>query len=183
MIETLGRGDQITNGMNDDGSESRIWNVEEEGRKSVDGEEDDEGGDETSEGSAYTGLGLDSSTGEGTGSRVSTEEGTDQVGDSDGDELLRGGDGVIVDSAEGLGDSDMLAKIEENGNQLKESHRGTRGSKFLRKRSKTHISKTMIAPGRSFAIAITVSWLTVGTPICLNPLGTLPVILNLGCFL
>lgn len=59
MVETLGRSDQITNSMNDHSRKSRIRDVEEEGRKGVDREENDESGDETSEGSSDTSLRLD----------------------------------------------------------------------------------------------------------------------------
>ena len=61
--------------MDDDGGQSGIGDIEEDGGESVDGEKDNEASDDACEGSSNAGLGFDSCPREGTGGRVGTKEG------------------------------------------------------------------------------------------------------------
>lgn len=115
LVQCLRRCDQVTNSMNDDGRQRRTRNVEEDSRKGVDGEENDDGGDNTSQGRSDTGLGLDGSSAERSGRRVATQEGSKEVRDTDGDHLLRWVDDVVVDSAKGLGNGNVFDQENDDG--------------------------------------------------------------------
>lgn len=101
--------------MDDDTGQGSVGDVKEDGSQSIEGEQDDNGGNDTSKGSADASLGLDGGSRERTGSGISTEEGTEQVGDTNGDKLLRGVDDIVVDTAEGFGDGDVLDKDNDDG--------------------------------------------------------------------
>lgn len=101
--------------MDDDSGETGIRDIPEDLGEGVEREQDNDGGNDTSKGGAHTGLGLDGSTGEGSGGRVGAEEGPEQVGDTDGDELLRGIDDIVVDATKGLGDGDVLDEHDDDG--------------------------------------------------------------------
>lgn len=58
--------------MDDDTSEGRVGDIPEESSEGVESQKDNDGSDDTSEGSADTSLGLDGSTREGTSSGVGT---------------------------------------------------------------------------------------------------------------
>lgn len=66
----------------------------------VEGKNDQSTGENTSNGSAHTRLGLDGGTREGSGSGIGVEQGTNAVGDTDGDEFLVRVDLVAVQTSE-----------------------------------------------------------------------------------
>lgn len=115
LVNDLGRGDDISDSVDDDSGESCVGNVEEDSSQSVESQQHNNSSNDTSEGSADTSLCLDGSSGEGSSGGVGTEEGTEQVGDTNGDELLRRVDDVVVDTAEGLGDGDVLNQDDDDG--------------------------------------------------------------------
>lgn len=117
LVDDLGGSDDISDSVDDDGREGSVGDVEEDSSQGIEGKEHNDGGDDTSEGSADTSLGLDSSSREGASGRVSTEEGSEQVGDTNSDKLLRGVDDVVVDTAEGLGDGDVLNQDNDDGSR------------------------------------------------------------------
>lgn len=94
--------------MEDNRAECRILDIEENRSQGVESKKNDNGSNETSEGSSYATLGLDGRSGEGAGGRVCTEKRTKQVCGANSDELLRGINCVVVDSSKGFGDGDML---------------------------------------------------------------------------
>lgn len=99
LVDGIGGSDEITDGVDDDSSQSSAWNVPKKSRKSVDGQKHHDGGDATGQGSTSTGLCLDGGTGEGTGSWIGTEERTEKIANTDADEFLGRINGVIVDTA------------------------------------------------------------------------------------
>jgi hypothetical protein len=101
--------------VDDEGREAGRRDVEENGRQGVQGQEHDDGGEDTGEGSADTSLGLDGRAREGASGRVAAEEGTKDVGKANGDELLGGVDDVVVDAAERLGDGDVFDQENQDG--------------------------------------------------------------------
>jgi hypothetical protein len=64
LVNDLGRGDDISDGVDDNTSKTRVGDVEEDSGKGVESEQDNNGSDDTSEGSTDTSLGLDGSSGE-----------------------------------------------------------------------------------------------------------------------
>lgn len=117
LEDGLGRGDDITDGVDNDGGESRVGNVEEEGCQGIECEQDDNGSDDTSKRGADTSLGLDGSTGERSSGRVGAQERSQDVGNSNGDELLRRVDNVVVNATERLGDGNVLDKHDDDGSR------------------------------------------------------------------
>lgn len=99
-VKSSGRGDEITDSVDDDCCKTGIGNVEEDCLEKVDGEKDEDARNDTGQRRADTSFRLDGRPGEGASSRVGAEEGTKDVGDADSDKLLRWVDGVIVDAAE-----------------------------------------------------------------------------------
>ena len=108
LIDRVGRGDEIEDGVDDDGRQGGARDVKKHGGEGVDGQEHDEGGDDAGEGGADAGLGFDGGAGEGAGGGIGAQERPQQVRHADGDHLLRGVDGVVVDAAKRLGDGDVL---------------------------------------------------------------------------
>lgn len=109
------RRDDIADGVDDDGRKSCVGNVKEESRQSIQSQQNDNRSDDTGKGRAHTGLGLDGGTREGSSGGIGTEEGTEQVSDADGDEFLGRVDDVVVDSAKGFGDGNVLDQHDDDG--------------------------------------------------------------------
>ena len=109
------RGDDIHHSVDNDGSKRGVWNVVEQLGERIEGEQDNNGSDNTGEWGTNTSLGLDSSSGERSSSRISTEERTKQVGNADGNKLLGRVNDIVVDSAERLGNGNMLDKHNNDG--------------------------------------------------------------------
>lgn len=85
--------------MYNNGRETGGWNPEEGGGETVQGDDDNNCGQDTSSGGAHTGFGLQSGTRERTSGGISRKAGTDEIGDTDGDELLVGVDFVAIKAA------------------------------------------------------------------------------------
>lgn len=115
LVDGVGSEDEITDGVDDDCGENGVGDPEEDCRKSVDCKEDDNRSNDTGKGGTHTSLGLDGSTREGTGRGVGAEEGAEQVGDTDGEELLGGVDDIVVDTAERLGNCNVLDQQDDDG--------------------------------------------------------------------
>lgn len=64
LVDDLGRGDDISHSVDDDSGESCVGNVEEDSSQGVESQQHNNCGNDTSEGSADTSLGLDGSSGE-----------------------------------------------------------------------------------------------------------------------
>lgn len=64
LVNDLRRSDDVSDGVDDHTSKTRVGNVEEDGGKGVESEQDNNGSDDTGEGSTDTSLGLDGSSGE-----------------------------------------------------------------------------------------------------------------------
>lgn len=109
------RRNDIADGVDDDGRKSCVGNVKEESSQSIQGQKNNNGSDDTGKGRAYTGLGLDGGTREGSSGGIGAEEGTEQVSDANGDEFLGRVDDVVVDSAKGLGDGNVLDQHDDDG--------------------------------------------------------------------
>jgi len=116
LVDSVGRGDQISDGVDDDSAQRCAWNVKEDGSQGVDSDEHDDSSNDASQRSSDTSLRLDGGSAEGAGRRVSTDEWTQQVGNTDGDQLLRGVDAVVVDTAERLRDGDVFNQENNNTN-------------------------------------------------------------------
>lgn len=86
--------------MNDDRGKGSIGDVEENGWQSINGEKDNERGNDTSEWGPNTSFGFDSSARKTSSGRVSTQKWTKEVADTNGDQFLRWIDGIIVDTTE-----------------------------------------------------------------------------------
>lgn len=78
------RSDEIGYGVDDNGGETSIGDVEESICETVEGDDNDDSGEPTSCWSSDTALGFESGTREGTGGGISTEAGSDGIGDADG---------------------------------------------------------------------------------------------------
>lgn len=115
LVDSAWWGDQVSDGVNDDRSQCTRRNVKEDGSQSIQGEEDENGSKDTSERSPDTGLGLDGSSREGSSGWVGTKEGTEDVGETNGNKLLGWVDGVVVDSTERLGDGNVLNEENDDG--------------------------------------------------------------------
>jgi hypothetical protein len=129
----LGRwGDEVSDGVDDDGRETGERDEEESIRQTVEGDDDDDTGDPTSSWSTDTALGLEGGAREGSGGGVGTKDGSDSVGNSDGckqvnkgtsiffpsrlkltNQLLVGVDLVSVNTTERLGDGNVLEEQDE----------------------------------------------------------------------
>lgn len=101
--------------MDNNGSKCGVGNVEEEGRQRIESQKHDDGGDDTSKRRADAGLGLDSSTREGSSRGIRAQKGTQQVGDANGNKFLGRVDDVVVDSAKRLGDGNVLNQHDDDG--------------------------------------------------------------------
>ena len=88
VIQGFGRGDEVTDGMNDDSRQGCIRNVEEKRGKGIDGEKDNKGRDDASQGCSHTRFRLDGRSGETTRCRISPKERAEDVGEANGNELL-----------------------------------------------------------------------------------------------
>jgi hypothetical protein len=93
-------GHKVTNSVNNYGGKSSIGNVVKGIRKSIEGEQDDNASDDTSGWSPDARLGLESSSREGASCWVGVEEGTNEVGHTDGNDFLVGNNLVIVQTSE-----------------------------------------------------------------------------------
>lgn len=100
--------------MDNDTGERRLWNVEEHCRKSIDGEQDNDGRNDTGKGCTYSGLGLDRSPRERSSSRVTAKEWSKEVRHANSHQLLRRIDCIVVDPAKGLGNGDVLDKQNDD---------------------------------------------------------------------
>ena len=108
LVDFPGRRDQVADGVDDHGREGAVGDVEKDGGESIEGEQDEYGGEDTRERGADPGFGLDGGSGEGAGSRVAAEERTEEVGEANGDKFLGRVDDVVVDATERLGDGNVL---------------------------------------------------------------------------
>ena len=113
----LGRSDDVEDCVNDDTGKSSVGDIEEDGGKGVEGKEHNDGGNDTCKRSSNTSLGLDGSSGEGSSSWVGSKERSKQVGDTDGNELLRRVNGIVVDTTKRLGDGNVLDKHDNDGSR------------------------------------------------------------------
>jgi hypothetical protein len=64
LVNDLGRGDDISDSVDDNTSKTSVGDVEENSGKGVESEQDNNGSDDTGEGGTDTSLGLDGSSGE-----------------------------------------------------------------------------------------------------------------------
>ena len=101
--------------MDDDGGQPGAGNVEKDRGQGVQRKEDNDGGEDTSKWRSDTGLRLDGSPRERSGGRVPSEERTKDVGEADGNKLLRRVDDVVVHSAERLRDGNVLNDQDNDG--------------------------------------------------------------------
>ena len=74
LVDNIGCRDKVTDGVNNQTSKTAHWNVEKDGGKSVESQQDNDGSEDTSEWSPHTSLRLDSCTGERPSGRVGTKE-------------------------------------------------------------------------------------------------------------
>lgn len=165
--------DQITNGVDDNCREGAVRDVVEDGCKEVDCEENDDPGNDTSEWGTDTSLGLDSCARERSSGWVSTEEGADDVGDTDCNHFLRRVDGVIVDATERLGNCLREKEVSVGNIPLKKKS-------DERELTICSINMTMTVAGSSDWNEEMISLLITGTPMWRNPLGTVCKILKMG---
>jgi hypothetical protein len=75
--------------VDDDSRKWCVGNVEENSREGVDGEQDNQSRDDTSERGAHTGFRFDGRSRERTSRWISSEKGPEDVRDSDGDQFLQ----------------------------------------------------------------------------------------------
>lgn len=115
LVDSVGWCNKITDGVDDDGSERGIGDVEEDGRERINCEKDDYGSNDTSERCADASLGLDGCSREGAGSRVCTEERSEEVGHTNSHKFLGRVNCVVVDPAKRLGDGDVLNQQHNDG--------------------------------------------------------------------
>lgn len=117
LVNRVGRGDQITNTVNDNTGKGRFRDVKENSCECVDGDEDEDCCNATSERSSHTSFGLDGGSRKRSGSGIATQERTQQVGDTNGNHFLRGIDSVVVDTTEGLGNGNVLDQENDNSSR------------------------------------------------------------------
>ena len=108
LVNSIWWRDEIQHGVNDDCRKRSVGNVEEHCRERIDGQENNNSSDYTSEWSSNTSLGLDGSTRERTGGRICTEERPENICDTNGNHLLGRVNDIVVDTTKGLGDRNML---------------------------------------------------------------------------
>ena len=89
--------------MDNDGRETTGGDPEEGIGETVEGDNDDNGCDNSSNGSADTRLGLEGGAGEGASGWVGSKDRANSVGDTNGDGLLIRVNLVTVETAEGCG--------------------------------------------------------------------------------
>lgn len=90
LEDHVGWGDEIADGVDDDGCKSGGRDIEEDRSQSIQGQEDDDRSEDTSERGTDTCFRLDSGSRERAGGRVGAKEWTNNIRKSDGDEFLRG---------------------------------------------------------------------------------------------
>ena len=116
-IDLAWRGDEIGDGVDNDGGKTGEGDEEESVGETIEGDDDDDSSDPTSGWGPDTALGLESGAREGSGSGQCGEDRSDGVCHSDGDKLLVGVDLVTVDTTKGLGDGDVFQKQDEGCNE------------------------------------------------------------------
>ena len=109
------RREEVADGVDDDGRQARRGDEEEDRGEGVQGQQHDDRREDAGEGRPYARLGLDGCAGEGSGRGVSAEKRAEDVGEADGDELLRWVDDVVVYPAKRLGDGDVLDDQHDDG--------------------------------------------------------------------
>ncbi|GJC94393.1 hypothetical protein ColKHC_03219 [Colletotrichum higginsianum] len=115
LEDVVRRGDEVDDGVDDEGGEAGHGDVVEHRRQGVQGEEQDGAVEEAGQGRPDAGLGQDGGAAERAGGGVGAEEGPEEVGAADGDELLGRLDSVVVDAAERLADGDVLDHEDDDG--------------------------------------------------------------------
>lgn len=108
LVDGVWRGNEIAHSVDDNTREGCLGDVKEHSRQGVDGKQHDDCGNAASQGSSHSRLGLDGSSGKGSGGRVGTQERAQQVCNTNRNQLLRWVYGIVVDTAEGLGDGNVL---------------------------------------------------------------------------
>lgn len=108
LKQRVRRRDEVSDRMDDDGRQGRAGDVEKHGRERIDGEEHHESRDDPGKRGSDAGLGLDGRARKRSRGRICPQEGPEQVRDPDGDHLLRGIDGVIVDATKRFGNRNVL---------------------------------------------------------------------------
>jgi len=115
LVHGVGWCDQVSYGVNNDGSECGVWNVPKHSGEGVNCEQHNDSCYDTGEGSSHSSLGLNGGSRERSSRWVSSKERTKAVCNADCNKLLRRIDHVVVDSAERLGDGDVLDKESNDG--------------------------------------------------------------------
>lgn len=155
-----GRGDEIGDGVDDDGGETRARDPEEGGGEAVERDDNDDGSEDTRSRGTDTGLRLERGAGEGAGGGVGTEDRADGIRDTDGDELLVGVDLVAVQTTECC---KLMSTTCSQSNDLRDLHFEI---------AMCSRSRMIVATGSSPAIAETSSGSMTGGPTCWKPRGT-----------
>ena len=176
LINRVGRRDEVAHRMNDDRRETGLGNVEEHRRERVDGEEHHDRRDHAGERGSDARLGLDGGARKRPRRRVRSEKGTQQIRDADGDHLLRGIDGVIVDATKRFRNRNVLDQQHDHrGRQVADEGFDDglvdRGSGRVLEPCRKSVSRAGIREARTARLRIDV------------PRGTLPTRENRHCFL
>lgn len=108
---------KIKDSVNNNSVKSSVGDPVEGTSKGVKSKENDGTSEDTGKRSTDTTLGFQGRTREGTGSWVGGKEDTNQVVNTNGNELLVRNDFIVVDTAKGFG----------NGNMFKQKNNGTNG--------------------------------------------------------
>lgn len=114
LVDGVWWGDEIAHRMDDDTREGCLGDVKEHSGQGVDGKQHDDCSNATGQGSSHSRLGLDGSPGKGSGGRVGTQERSQQVGNTNCNQLLRRVYGIVVDTAERLGDGNVLNQEDDD---------------------------------------------------------------------
>jgi hypothetical protein len=109
------RSDEVADSVDDNGAETGGRDVKENRGQRVQRQKNNDGGEDAGQGCPNSSLGLDSSARERPRSRIPAEKGSENVGKSEGDELLGRVNNVIVDATEGLGNRNVLNQKNEDG--------------------------------------------------------------------
>ena len=108
LVDGVWGSDEVADSVDNHGGKGRVRDIKEDGRQSVDGQENHDGGKQASQGSPNAGFGFDRSAGERPSGGIGAEERTKQIGHADGYHFLGRINGVVVDAAERLRNGNMF---------------------------------------------------------------------------
>ena len=127
--------------MDNDSGQGGVRDIPEHGREGVDGEKDNNSCDDTGERSSHASLGLNRCSGERSGSRVRSKEGTQAIANTDGDQLLGRINRVVVDTSERFGDRNVLNEEDDNGRRQFRNEGLDDGNRYIRDASVLETSR------------------------------------------